>query len=74
MTDWSFKASDWKCLVYTSTSDVCSLFFVNCDVHHIKFIIYRKRRLKKVGGGGGVACSNATVVSWFLQPYHQRVW
>ena len=53
MTDWSFKASDWKCLVYTSTSDVCSLFFVNCDVHHIKFIIYRKRRLKKVGGGGG---------------------
>ena len=44
--DWPFKSLGFeilvKSLVHTSTSNACSLFFVNCDVCHIKFIVEKK--------------------------------
>ena len=53
MTDWSFKSFRLeilvKGLVYTITSDVCSLLFMNCDLCHIKFILENKIG-KKSGG------------------------
>ena len=46
MTDWFFNSFKLemlvKSLVYTSIADVCSLFFMNCDVCHIKFLVEKK--------------------------------
>ena len=40
-----------KSLLHTSTSDVRFLFFVNCDVCHVKFIVEKK--IEKMQGGQG---------------------
>ena len=66
MTDWSFKSFRLemlvKSLVYKSTADFRFLFFVNCDVCHIKFIVEKK--IEKIGGGGAKA--NCVCVCLYL--------